>query len=73
MVIEVKVNVIGEVMTRTSKLIMRTLILGGKLTTEGQRNMLKHGIAVIAQRTVSVLQETRQIVTVIQYVADCWA
>ena len=38
MVIEVMVNVIREVMTRTSKFRKRELKLGGRLTTECQRN-----------------------------------
>ena len=41
MVIEVKVNVIREVMTGTSKFrIMSSYILGGKPTTEGQKDWI---------------------------------
>jgi hypothetical protein len=36
MVIEVIVNVVGEVMARTSKLRKGVLKLGGKPTTDGQ-------------------------------------
>ena len=65
-VIEVRGNVIGEIeiRTRTSKLRKREFKLDGKPTSEGQRHwvhpikngsMLKHGIAVIELRTVSIL------------------
>ena len=73
MVIEVTVNVIGEVMSRTSNIRKREHKLRGNLRLKVKsivciqdmttnRKMLKHGIAVIELRTISVLQEARQIV-----------
>ena len=76
MVIEVTVNITKEIIARKSKLKndssnwaanIRLKVKGNGSIQERQkltanRNMLKRGIAVIEMRTVSILQETRQIV-----------